>query len=92
MNFSISWLDSGGKQHFSHWCSSNYPIGKSHTSPDLDTIGVPSDAVAVTPYVHAILGNHTVGSPMVKAASKGQEVATYEVKGTTLDFSVTLVE
>ncbi len=88
MNFSIQWLDSDGNWQTTSWNSGNYPIGETRTSPSLSSIGVPEDALAVTPYVHAILGDHERGSPLVKATSNGG-VAAYEVKGTTLDFSVT---
>lgn len=89
MNFSIRWLDSDGSWKTSHWNSGNYPIDQTKTSPTLSSIGVPSDALAVTPYVHAILGVHNQGEPLVQAEDNGQ-VATYNVTGTTLDYSVKL--
>src|SRR5262249_14837915 len=89
MNFSIRYLDQDGNWHTASWNSGNYPIDQSKTSPDLATIGVPSDAIAVAPYVHAILGQSELGSPYVQYAANGQ-TATYEVKGTVDSFSVQL--
>lgn len=90
MNFSIRWLDSSGEWKTSAWNSGNYPIDQTRTSPDLGTIGVPNDALAITPYVHAILGKSESGGPLVGYAADDQ-VATYEVKGTTLSYSVDLI-
>lgn len=90
MNFSVQYLTSEGKWETTAWNSGNYPIDQTRTSPDLSSIGVPSDALAVTPYVHAILGTHNQGSPLVNYANNGQ-VGAYEVRGTTLDYSVTLI-
>ncbi len=56
MSFSIQWLDSNGELHTTEWNSGNYPIDQSRTSPELGSIGVPSNAIAVTPYVHAYWG------------------------------------
>ncbi|RMH29142.1 MAG: hypothetical protein D6692_04640 [Planctomycetota bacterium] len=89
MNFSIRWMDTDGLWHTTDWNSGNYPIDQTRTSPSLSSIGVPTDAVAVTPYVHAILGKHQQGTPAVQAADNGQ-VGTYNVTGTTLDFHVKL--
>jgi len=47
--------------------------------------------VAVTPYVQAIAGNHQSGSPSVEY-QPNDRTATYQVKGTTLDYSVRLIE
>jgi hypothetical protein len=91
MNFSVQWLDDQGKWATSSWNSGNYPVGQNRTTPSLDTIGVPADAIAVTPYVHAILGVHNQGTPFVQYAKNGQ-AASYTVNGTTLSFSVTLVD
>jgi len=90
MNFSIRWLDGDGNWNTSSWNSGNYPIDQTRTSPDLASIGIPDSALGVTPYVHAILGDHNSGSPLVGYEANGQ-TAVYEVKGTTLDFSVKLI-
>lgn len=90
MNFSIRWLDSNGQWQTSEWNSGNYPINQTRTSPDLASIGVPADALAITPYVHAILGNHNIGEPLVNYAANGQ-TAAYNVHGTTLNYSVDLI-
>ncbi|HEY0735745.1 MAG TPA: hypothetical protein VGD69_12615 [Herpetosiphonaceae bacterium] len=91
MNFSIRWLDHDGIWHISEWNSGNYAINQTRTSPDLISIYVPSYARAITPYVHAILGKHGAGAPFVSYSANNQ-VAVYEVKGTTLDFSVNLIQ
>ena len=90
MNFSIRWLDGSGKWNTSEWNSGNYPIDQSRTCNLRKDAKIPDDAVAVAPYVHAILGKHEEGNPLVSSASNGQ-TATYEVKGTTLDYSVKLL-
>ncbi|WP_018311679.1 hypothetical protein [Cupriavidus sp. UYPR2.512] len=51
LNFSVQWLSSDGKWNTTEWNSGNYPVAQSRTTPPLDKIGVPADAVAVTPYV-----------------------------------------
>jgi hypothetical protein len=90
MNFSVQYLDSSGNWNTTEWNSGTYPIDQTRTSPDLGSIGVPSSALAVTPYVHAILGDHGQGSPFVSYSANGQ-TGTYEVKGATLNFSVDLI-
>lgn len=90
MNFSIQWLDDEGHWHTSKWNSGNYPIDQHRVSPDLRSIGVPDDAVGMTPYVHAIWGTHEQGTPLVQYAAENQ-VATYAVTGTTLIFSVKVI-
>ncbi len=90
MNFQIQYLDADGAQHLTDWNSGNYPINQTGTSPDLESIGVPANALAVTPYVNAILGKSNTGNPEVTYAANGQ-TATYTVTGTTLIFSVTLI-
>jgi hypothetical protein len=91
-NFSIQWLGSDGKWTTSDWNSGNYPVAQSRTSPPFDTIGVPSDALAVTPYGHAVAGTSGQGSPFVGYAANGQ-IATYDAVGTTfIGFAINLIE
>lgn len=90
MNFSIRWLDPSGQWQTSEWNSGNYPINQTRTSPDLANIGVPADALAITPYVHAILGNNNSGQPLVGYVANGQ-TAIYNVHGVTLNYSVDLM-
>ncbi|BBL36008.1 hypothetical protein Nstercoris_02287 (plasmid) [Nitrosomonas stercoris] len=91
-NFSIQWLSSDGKWHTSDWNSGNYPVAQSRTTPPLETIGVPADALAVTPYGHAVLGTSGQGAPFVGFAENGQ-IATYDAKGTTIiGFEIVLIE
>ena len=90
MNFSVQWLSSDGTWQTSTWNSGNYPINQSQKSPDLASIGVPGDALAVTPVVNAVLGGSHQGTPFAGYQPNGQ-TATYEVQGTTLNFSVTKI-
>jgi hypothetical protein len=92
MSFSIQWLDSNGELHTTEWNSGNYPIDQSRTSPELGSIGVPSNAIAVTPYVHAYWGNSADGTPYVQYVPGSPNVATYNATGTTLNVHVNLVQ
>lgn len=67
--------------------SGNYPIDQTRTI-DLEGVGF-SPGDAVWPRVSAVLGRTEDGS-QVTYQPNGQ-VATYEVKGTTLDFHVNLI-
>ena len=55
-NYSVQWLDSNGEWHTSDWNSGNYSVGFSRETPELGSIGVTEDALAVTVYGHAVLG------------------------------------
>lgn len=67
--------------------SGNYPIDQTRT---IDLGGLPiAEGTEVWPVVSAVLGD-THSGPHVGFANNGQ-VATYEVKGTTLSFSVDLI-
>lgn len=91
-NFSIQWLSSDGNWHTTDWNSGNYPVAQSRTSPSLNEIGVPADALAVTPYGHAVAGKSGQGHAFVGIATNGQ-AATYEAVGTTLiGFDVKLID
>lgn len=62
------------------------------TSPPLESLGVPGNALAVTVYGHAVLGSSAQGEPFVGYAPNGQ-VTTYEAVGTTIvGFGIKLVE
>jgi FAD/FMN-containing dehydrogenase len=86
-NFSIQWLNSQGSWQTSAWNSGNFDWGEYRASPTLSSIGVPSDAIAVTPYVNAVLGTSNRGAPVVGSANNGR-LAAYLVTGTTLNFTV----
>jgi len=86
-NFSVQWLDSSGRWNTSTWNSGNFDNGLYRVSPPLSSIGVPGDAIGVTPYVSAILGKSNRGDPLVQPANNGR-LAAYEVTGTTLNFDV----
>lgn len=90
-NFSVQWLDaSDGKWHTSQWNSGNYPVGQSVTSPELSSIGVPANALAVTPYGHAVLGSSAQGQAFCSYESTAGN-AIYNATGTTIiGFAVTL--
>lgn len=90
LNFSVQWLTSDGEWETSEWNSGNYPIDQSRTSPELGSIGVPADALAVTAYVHAILGDHAQGHAFVGYEPGSNNVGTYEATGTTLNVDVKL--
>src|SRR5271166_2027378 len=88
MNFSIQWLDNQGNWNTSGWNSGNFEWGQYKVSPPLSSIGVPTNALGVTPYVQAILGQSNRGTPLVQNAGNGR-LAAYDVDGTTLNFTVT---
>ena len=91
-NFSVQWLGSDGRWVTSSWNSGNYPVAQSVTTPPLETIGVPADALAVTVYGHAVLGTSGQGTPFVGYAANDQ-IATYEAVGTTfIGFAINLSE
>lgn len=91
-NFSVQWLGADGKWVTSDWNSGNYPVAQVRTTPPLSDIGVPSDALAVTVYGHAVAGSSGQGTPFVAYAPNGQ-IATYEAVGTTIiGFAINLVE
>lgn len=91
-NFSVQWLDSNGVWQTSKWNSGNYPVAQIVTTPPLEEIGVPADALAVTPYGHAVLGRSGQGTPFVGFEANGQ-VATYEAVGTTIiGFEIKLID
>jgi hypothetical protein len=90
-NFSVQWLDSNGNWHTSDWNSGNYPVGQNRKTPSLETIGVPDDAIAVTPYGHAVLGTSGQGHAFIQFAKNGQ-TATYNATGTTfVGFDIALI-
>jgi hypothetical protein len=92
-NYSVQWLDSDGEWHTSDWNSGNYSVGFSRETPELGSIGVTDDALAVTVYGHAVLGSSGQGHPFIKYQSGSQNVATYDAKGTTIiGFDIELVQ
>jgi hypothetical protein len=92
MSFAIQWQDIHGSWNITKWNSGNYPINETRTSPDLQQIGVnPTTAVLVTPYVVAELGKDNTGSPCLEYQPNGV-IGTYQVKGTTFDYSVELIK
>jgi hypothetical protein len=68
--------------------SPSYPIDQTKTI-DLSSSSVPVGA-SVRPKVHADGGDNNPGDTLVQYAQNGQ-TATYEVQGTTLDYTVKLV-
>jgi FAD/FMN-containing dehydrogenase len=88
MNFTIQWLDDQGVWHTSNWNSGNFNWGEYAVSPPLSSIGVPTNALAVTPYVSAIAGVSNRATPVVQNANNGR-LATYDVDGVTWQFTVT---
>ncbi|HJT29067.1 MAG TPA: hypothetical protein VJ784_16765 [Pyrinomonadaceae bacterium] len=91
-NFSVQWVDDSGHWITSAWNSGNYTVGFSRTTPDLNTIGVPDDALAVAVYGHAVLGRSAQGTPFV-AFARNDQIATYDAVGTTIiGFAINLIE
>ena len=91
-NYSVQWLGSDGKWVTSAWNSGNFPVAQSVTTPALETIGVPADALAVTVYGHAVLGTSGQGTPFV-AFQPNNQTATYDAVGTTfIGFAINLID
>lgn len=86
LNFSVASLNSIGVASYSA-PTDNYPIDQSRTI-DASTLGI-ATGTTIFPHVSAIAGN-TVDGVRVQYAPNGQ-VATYEVQGTTLNYTVTLL-
>jgi hypothetical protein len=91
-NFSIQWLSQDdGQWHTTDWNSGNYIVTQQRTTPPLNEIGVPDNALAVTPYGHAVTGTSGQGQPFVAFAPNSQ-IATYEAVGTPLiRFAINLI-
>jgi hypothetical protein len=68
--------------------SGNYPIDQTR-SIDLSTTGI-EEGTIVRPQVRAVWGDTNLGDRYVVYAANGQ-TATYEVSGTTLNYSVKLI-
>lgn len=68
--------------------SGNYPIDQTRVI-DLGNLGI-AEGTEIFPVVHAILGKTNSGEPHVFYSTNGQ-VATYEVRGSTLNYSVNLI-
>jgi hypothetical protein len=86
LNFSVAYKNANGSTSYSA-PSDNYPIDQSRTI-DVSTLGL-ATGTSIWPHVNAIAGNTEDGIP-VQYAANGQ-VATYEVQGTTLNYTVTLL-
>jgi FAD/FMN-containing dehydrogenase len=87
INFSIQWLDPSGRWQTSAWNSGNFENGAFRVSPSLSSLGVPEDAIGVTPYVVAALGASGRGAPLVKP-DRNDKTAAYEVSSDGLGISV----
>lgn len=83
-NFSVQYLTSDGTWETAEWNSGNYPIDQGRTTPEPGTIGVPTDALAVTPYGHAVLGRSGQGTPIVRYSPSSNQTAGYVARGTTI--------
>ncbi|MEI6708045.1 MAG: hypothetical protein WCK96_13030 [Methylococcales bacterium] len=91
-SFSVQWLGADGHWVTSDWNSGNYGPGQSRTTPPLNEIGVPSNAMAVTAYGHAVMGTSDQGKPFVGFAENGQ-IATFDALGTQIiGFQINLIE
>ncbi|MEU4156533.1 hypothetical protein [Actinoplanes sp. NPDC026670] len=92
-SFKVQWLSADdGTWHTTDWDSGQYPINQTRTTPLLSQIGVPADALAVTPYGSAVLGTSGQGHGFVRFAPKSSSVATYRATGTTfVGFDISLI-
>jgi hypothetical protein len=68
--------------------SGNYPIDQTR-SIDLATTGI-AEGTPIRPQVRAVWGDTNLGNRWVTYANNG-ETATYDVRGTTLNYSVDLI-
>ncbi len=91
INFAIRWQDGQGEWHITDWNSGDYPNGQARTSPDLASIGVRSDALAVVPHVVAVPGEHANGNAIVSYSATGV-TAKYNVQGDASGLGVILEE
>ena len=87
MNFSVAHIKDDG----STGCtdnSGNYPVAQNRTI-DLATVGI-EEGTMIWPHVHAVFGISVDGDKKCAYAKNGQTV-TYDVRGTTLSYSVTRI-
>lgn len=92
-SFQVQWLSGDdGTWHTADWNSGQYPINQTRTTPPLSQIGVPADALAVTPYGSAVLGTSGQGHGFVRFTPSSSNVATYRATGTTfVGFDISLI-
>ncbi|HSC67946.1 MAG TPA: cholesterol oxidase substrate-binding domain-containing protein [Cellvibrio sp.] len=91
-NFSVQWLEASGKWITSKWNSGNYLLGSSCTTPLLNEIGVPADAVAIAVFGHAEAGSSGQGVPFVSYAANDC-TAVYEAVGSPyIGFAINFVK
>ena len=92
-SFQVQWLSGDdGLWHTASWNSGQYPIDQTRTTPPLSQIGVPDDALAVTPYGSAVLGTSGQGHGFVRYQPSSSNVATYRATGTTfIGFDISLI-
>jgi len=81
-------LDQGIEVTINDLDSGNYPIDQTR-SVDLSTTGI-AEGTIVRPQVRAVWGDTNHGNRWVKFAKNGQ-TATFEVRGTTLNYDVNLI-
>ena len=86
--FEIFDLDIGALVTLEGVDSGNYPIDQER-SIDLSTTGIP-EGTQVRPQVRAVWGDTNTGNRFVQFAKNG-ETATYDVRGTTLNYSVNVI-
>lgn len=91
MHFRIRWQDRDGEWHTTDWSSGDYAGGQARTSPDLVSIGVAADALAVRPRVHAVSGEDEDGDVILNYGANGV-IAKYNVQGEPSSFEVALVD
>lgn len=90
-NFSVQWLEASGHWVTSVWNSGNFNYGSSCTTPPLEELGVPTNAIAVAVYGNAVAGSSGQGAPFIGYAANGY-TAVYEAVGTTyIGFAINFV-
>lgn len=96
MNFWIEWVDpSNGNNGWTNTNSGDYSVGHARTL-DLDALNTQGEnipeGVFVRPRVQATLGTNNAGNQYALYRRGANDVANYNVTGTTTNIDVSLVE
>ncbi len=91
MHFRICWQDRDGEWHTTDWSSGDYAGGQARMSPDLASIGVAADALAVLPCVHAVSDEDEDGDVILNYGANGV-ITKYNVQGEASSFAVALLD
>ncbi|HXX78604.1 MAG TPA: hypothetical protein VEH81_15745 [Ktedonobacteraceae bacterium] len=95
MNFWIEWIDSDGNPGWTRTNSGDYPIDQRRTL-DLDALNRQGESIPVgafvRPRVQAELGDSNSGDKYVLYQPGLGNTVSYDVTGTTLNYSVTRID